>query len=666
MEEEPTPGGPQNLIQLIKWIGIIIPRCTDSNEGIRVDAMQCVSKLYEVKAMIGTTTEGLPEKVNALADRLVVKDHNALYPVAHELSKNLAPDFEDNELFPFVEVLITGLNDVEPTSASGTCIVLNGVLRNRGAELTEHVPAIITHMQDAMKTISNEQTLNGALHSIRTLTNHHMLLMADELLKFDIPHDPHVVKMVQHLAKDANLNEDIMKHYIDILNNMQPYLEKPKGKTFLKEANPLPMHATLALGEMFEVEEMENPLKENVALVFGTLLLRIGSVHGIKKEDAMKRDLVEDSLQTFEKFLTCIKDEDVLAVIQGDDRAKFTETEFYEGFILLADAVHDSYADHVKDIVTHLTPFLSVNFDTQRITVAAIFTAFICHCSEQTDLLNTLINCLLFRSSDSDLMVKRLVLRGMGNVADNGEEETNKYSTTILSSLMSGVEDPSGNTPELTLEAMNALAKIMGVVDGRSVVSILVNICMKLRPNYESQNEEIRASAIRLFGSLYRFGDGPCKSLFYDQIHQNLVSLLLHLNDESEEVIKVSKTTLKQLGPLLQAEDLNNFLQQILDEDRSLQYGEFMHSATKMIISNYPQNVSGYLMEGVNFFKSEWSIARGNAAMFVGFLLGHLPKDMRRSVNVDHVCNALTMRLKDDNAGVRAKCAEAMSVLYDY
>jgi len=101
-------------------------------------------------------------------------------------------------------------------------------------------------------------------------------------------------------------------------------------------------------------------------------------------------------------------------------------------------------------------------------------------------------------------------------------------------------------------------------------------------------------------------------------------------------------------------------------------------------------------MDAVNFFRSKWSPIRANAAMFIGtaipgpwrggldlpeqwlrelssrfggcpgFLLSQLPKDARRQVNVDHVCSALTVLIRDEDATVRAKCAEAMGMLYDY
>ena len=70
-----------------------------------------------------------------------------------------------------------------------------GVLRLRGAELSLQVPEIVQSLHTAMKGITNEQTLNGTLHSLRTLTAHHLVLVADQILTFQLPHDECVAYM---------------------------------------------------------------------------------------------------------------------------------------------------------------------------------------------------------------------------------------------------------------------------------------------------------------------------------------------------------------------------------------------------------------------------------------------------------------------------------------
>ena len=53
--------------------------------------------------------------------------------------------------------------------------------------------------------------------------------------------------------------------------------------------------------------------------------------------------------------------------------------------------------------------------------------------------------------------------------------------------------------------------------------------------------ENVRNAAFTLFGNLARFGDGQSRDTFLEQIHSNLVSLLLHLNDPDSDVRKVMR-----------------------------------------------------------------------------------------------------------------------------
>lgn len=51
------------------------------------------------------------------------------------------------------------------------------------------------------------------------------------------------------------------------------------------------------------------------------------------------------------------------------------------------------------------------------------------------------------------------------------------------------------------------------------------------------ESDEIRCAAIMLLGNLSKFGSG--EPVFKDQIHNVLASLLLHLCDPNQQVVKV-------------------------------------------------------------------------------------------------------------------------------
>lgn len=78
------------------------------------------------------------------------------------------------------------------------------------------------------------------------------------------------------------------------------------------------------------------------------------------------------------------------------------------------------------------------------------------------------------------------------------------------------------------------------------------------------------------------------------------------------------KQTLKQLGPLLGSESLNDMFQKYLIEDAKLYYGEFLNDICKIMVVDFTDKVPLYVMGNVTHFKSQWAEIRGNAAIYLG------------------------------------------------
>ena len=66
-------------------------------------------------------------------------------------------------------------------------------------------------------------------------------------------------------------------------------------------------------------------------------------------------------------------------------------------------------------------------------------------------------------------------------------------------------------------------------------------------PGLLQENDEIRCASILLLGNLSQFGSG--EAVFKDQIHNVLVSLLLHLVDPNPHVVKVPSQHSPHLCP---------------------------------------------------------------------------------------------------------------------
>jgi hypothetical protein len=73
--------------------------------------------------------------------------------------------------------------------------------------------------------------------------------------------------------------------------------------------------------------------------------------------------------------------------------------------------------------------------------------------------------------------------------------------------------------------------------------------------------------------------------VFNDQIHSNLVSLILHVNDESPEVQRAAKGALRKLGPLTGSDELAAYFNsKALDEGRQVVYPDFLHDVSKLLV----------------------------------------------------------------------------------
>ena len=236
-------------------------------------------------------------------------------------------------------------------------------------------------------------------------------------------------------------------------------------------------------------------------------------------------------------------------------------------------AVCKAHSEQMRGIFEFMLPYLRGNYTPQRIVTASVFAAFVNNCKDDRELLQKLVNSLL--SSIVDPNVKLVTLRGLSNVVANGTEQTNRYinkrtshystssplitsyqfinlctryAPTIIDALVSSIDDQDEVT---AMESMLGLSKVFGVVDESRVAPILVNICHRIRPAFEKNNDDIRAASFTLFGSLWRFGRESAADAFYEQIHANLPSLILHVNDDNPKVQNVCSYSLLSRRPLL-------------------------------------------------------------------------------------------------------------------
>ena len=63
--------------------------------------------------------------------------------------------------------------------------------------------------------------------------------------------------------------------------------------------------------------------------------------------------------------------------------------------------------------------------------------------------------------------------------------QVGKFSTTVLSAMLAGMDDKEDPDDLITMEAMSGLAKIFDQIDEKHVRPILINIALRIRPCFE-------------------------------------------------------------------------------------------------------------------------------------------------------------------------------------
>lgn len=670
------------------FLANLIPRCSDPVIKVRKLSLDCVQTILE-SAMImegeNPSNDMMLNGFQTLNERIEKSDTNVLFVVAIDISKVVAKKLPKTQLMSFLSVLEEGLVDNMSHSSSGSCVMLTSLMKQRGRELREDVSTIIETLHQRLEYIQHPQSRTGTLRALRTVISQHLPVALKCLLSYPLPYDANICAIWCCLAEDPQLVATIVDQLLENLLAQRPYEERLDNKESSHYALIGPLSIMCAFEQMLTMAQTESVVIDQFHRLFSAMMLIVGSMAGAKPPRPMPNDseqrktsplgnisFIQPSslvVKAFGMLLERANLKDVTNYLQEHSYwTMFEDPDNYpEAFTALARALAQNNPNFVPQIVITLHPALPSYHEPQRIVTAAFYAELINQkCPEKTVLIDSIINGLLSRMVDSSHIVRMYCIRGLGNIASMGKDLIQKYSTMVLSALMSGLDDKEDINDNITMEAMGGLSRVMSVIDEEDIRSILINVILKIRPCFEKEVPCVRAEAILLFGNLSRFGGGQSKAAILEQIHSNFVSLLLHLNDAELDVRKACKFTLRSLGSLLDCPKIDEKFQKLLLDDANLYYGEFMNDISKLIIKEMPDKINQYLLSCMSFYNSIWAEIRANAAMFSGFLLGNMTKESHMNLPREHICTALIDLLKDPSPQVRGKAAEAMSLLYNY
>lgn len=655
-------------------LGRLSPRCSDPHPAVRTAAIDCIYTLLYIQLRYeGFSLDYKDDAVDSLLplkDRLENPDHSVLYKACSDLTKVMSKRLPQQQMTTLVFMLFEGLVDSQTNCCRASSVILNTLLKNRGGGLQELVPEMLEVLHVRLQSITEEQVRVAAGQTVLILASQHLQIVVNTLVNQPLPFDSWTSEMWMALGADPIVASQIIEMVMEKIAIMAPYIDRKesmiRGGT-TKVATNQPLAMTCGLKELLLNGQSQEPVVTLFPRLFSCLTVRLGASVGVSapRDNNTKHTasvhvagVAADALRI---LLARAQLDEVMKRLDEDkawDLIKEPNTHI-TGVTLLARAMSKHAGPRLPSIVECLCPSLNNIYECQRVTVTAFFSELLNHhVVTELMLIDVLMNNMMERISDPCCTVRMLSVRGLGNIAEGSPEKVNKYAKELLAAMSSGMEEKDDPGKLITLEAMSGLSKVLLYLDKKNVHLLVVYIFMKIKPFLESENDEIRCAAIHLMGNLSKFGSG--EPVFKDQIHNVLVSLLLHLVDPNPQVVKACKFAMRVCAPVVGSEQITTMFQNHLHEDKSLHYGEFINDLTKYLIQDFPGMLNFYHISVIQFFKSNWPEVRAGAAMFIGFLLGNLQEEHLSHLNMGTITKGLVMLLQDPDPVVRVKAAEAM------
>ncbi|XP_054564362.1 maestro heat-like repeat-containing protein family member 1 isoform X1 [Eptesicus fuscus] len=672
-------------------VGLFSPRCADLWPATRQEAVSCVySLLYLQLGYEGFSRDyrdDVAERLLTLKDGLVHPDPAILFHTCHSIAQIIAKRLPPDQLINLLLTLFESLGDPDKNCSRAATVMINCLLKERGSMLLEKVPEIMSVLRSKLQETREEHVLQSAQHSVYVLASQHCVAVVTSLLGSPLPFDSHTCSLWRALAVEPGLSAQVLGLLLERMSRDVPFKE---SRAFLLSSSPdrvatlLPLAATCALHEVMSAPASGPAVTELYPQLFAGLLLRVSCTVGVqlprnlqaKERRAGSSALASRTLDPCSTAVDALRavllrggSEDVVqrVELEGGWELLSTSAGHEDGVARLASAMAKFAGPRLPLVMKALLGAHSSVYEAQRVTSTA-FLAELLTSNVVNDLmlLESLLDNLAARQKDPCAGVRRLVLRGLANLASGSPDKVRAHGPQLLTAMISGLDDGDDPHSLVALEAMAGLAKLLGLAEPEDLRAVLLHTAIRIRPFFDSEKMEFRSVSIRLFGHLNKACHGACDDVFLEQVVGGLVPLLLHLRDPQASVAAACRFALRMCGPNLECEELAAVFQKHLQDGRGLHFGEFLNAACKHLMCYFPDLLGRLVSTSLFYFKSSWEDVRAAAPMLTGFLVLHVEPQQQAQVDLEQLIAALQLLLKDPAPKVRVKAAETLGRLVKF
>ena len=425
---------------------------------------------------------------------------------------------------------------------------------------------------EILRLITNKSSLSNELLDITdTITNTNLDGLIKICLddKLSLPFTICLSLVIQKTSKNEIKLKKILSIITDIINNESPGVDdKPNYEVSA---------CTLILGVILQdLNDKESKVFEVIRKFFpqllSTLILRVGSMHSINYSKGIFQSNEEDPRnQTVWTLQNLMKFSNFEIAIDDIQKRLLLCREYDEGIYELMLIVCSRLSfDNQLAMFEFMKDFLDRSWNGQRVVVITCISQFVYNLNvlkENKEIRDSLTIELIKGLSDPDEFARKMSIRGLGNLTKvyldacnniDKEEEKLDLKKVVLdetydNSLKYIIDKISDSSECVVIESLKTLSYIVEYLSLKALLPFMTTLLSKIRPTFDHSNFTIRQFGFYLYNTIISLLeikdlDQRLTQIIIDQAKVNLVSLLLHICDES---ILVRKNAIKCLSSCL-------------------------------------------------------------------------------------------------------------------
>ncbi|XP_053149382.1 maestro heat-like repeat family member 5 [Hemicordylus capensis] len=606
-------------------------RIADSAEDIGMQAAEAIYYLHYI--IMGKLASEMEKKsknkkgnvVKWFREDFFVSGPSVFFNNIAKVAKAFGEHLTPSQISELVLRAIDNLTHEEKAISRGAGVLLSSFLQECGADM-EDLPMVIKEIYMHLPDITDSVTKEETLKAVRNLASKRLNGIVDILLEISLECDNSVAEMWMALAYDPYSNIRIIGPLLKRLQDEEPLSEVSNTRRHSKSL--MPIAATNALCLILSLPESEDAVQGKFAHLLIALVTQIYFVIGTGRRGSRRLSDAESpatplssAIQALKNLIACagyIKEYNLLGT-QGCWDMLATPDKFFEGIFLLIRCLFASNKMHLKQTFKQANTYLRRPDVKERTIGMAFFAELLVHMQigmmfVKQDILDVLHEWMV----QACPLMQVFSIRGLGYLLKHSFED--EALERFVNPLLTCSLDTDKNIAKESIKTFRNLFWHLGTEDFAPVGMTLIPHLLQY---FNDEDNELRGSAIGLFGMLLKGVKNSSKQSLKEEVSKAFVPLLIQLMDPwTREFSKDAFAT------CISYMNWGDVPKDVINIDPSANLFYTYGNICKYFMRKNKQKLPEMVAQMLEYLKSRFSSHREAAAILIGCSAQYMKSDL--------------------------------------